>query len=260
MMVIKNENTKLPSFAGLNIAPAPLYYDGNSLIIKDEDWKCHSYNSIFGLNEGSYYFNFLELGKFFDSRGSDFVVTSGDINNKMYNGFNVSYLGYNDWKLITQTQLVSITVGYQHVTPRTGSIINGVSNCRYAIVKVQDVPYIIESGIIGLLLAPDDEILAGLSKTLTWNTSNPGDTNNIADAELQEYIDYGCAFFPAGGAYISNKWVYGGTIGIYSSASHYQYGGTSYCWNLSFQNKSVNPRDQLSKNSGYGMVRLVRTA
>ena len=83
---------KCPSFGGLMIAPGPLIYENGAFCISPDTY-VSSYNSIYGKNEGSTYFSFVELGQYFDSRGSSFGATDGNINN---NGSKISFDGYND--------------------------------------------------------------------------------------------------------------------------------------------------------------------
>lgn len=92
---------KIYSFGGLMIAPAPLYYNGSTFVIKDNDWNHSSFGSIRGKSNGSYYFNFIDIGSYFDSRGSSFSHYSGNINN---NGNKVSYGGYDNWRVPTRIE------------------------------------------------------------------------------------------------------------------------------------------------------------
>lgn len=57
LFATKKELINIPTFAGLEICPAPLYYNGTGFEIKDTDWNHDSYNSEYGLQAGSYYFN-----------------------------------------------------------------------------------------------------------------------------------------------------------------------------------------------------------
>ena len=182
------------SFNGLMIAPAPLYYNGTTFVIKDDDWNHDSFNSLYGKVEGSYYFDLVDLGSYFDSRGNSYTDTSGELDN---NGSKVSYGGFDDWRVPTLNDLWSITSG----TSRSGSTINGASGRRYALIQLTGVTHAGNSTPVGLLLAPDGETITGMSRTFTWNTESTSGNTGVTEAQLNEYLDEGCIFIPASGAY-----------------------------------------------------------
>ena len=179
----------LPSFGGLNIAPAPLYYDGTSFVIKDDDWNHDSLtNNIYGKTEGSYYFNFVELGQYFDSEGSSFSTYSGDIDNAN----KISYGDYEDWRLPTLAEWYTFTTGQSPGTSRTGSKVNGNSGAKYAIIELYGVTHAGRTPIKGLLLFPDGKTITG--KILS--NINKSGSNSLVVSELNAYLEQGCVFLP----------------------------------------------------------------
>lgn len=177
--VDESEYKKVATFAGLQIAPAPLYYNGSSFVIKDNDWNHDSYNSVYGMTEGSYYFDW----------------------NECHDVFGVSYGGHSDWRMLTKAEADAIISSL-----RTGSTINGTARCRYAFISVTDVVHAgSESGVRGLLLAPDDMTMTGMSKTFMWNANQPSG-NDVTAAQLNEYLDAGCVFLPKSNYNIEGSW------------------------------------------------------
>jgi hypothetical protein len=242
-----------PRFAGLEIAPAPLYYNGSSFEIKDADWNHESYNVKQGKVAGSYYFMFTELASYFDSRGSSFSATSsGDIDNAN----TITYNGHNDWRLPTSNEWKAMTTG-----SRTGSKVNGATGKKYAIIQLTGVTHAGSSTPIGLLIAPDGLILTGM-RTLTWNSTAV--TTGVTVSELNAYLEVGCAFLPSSGDYgkPSSSWVweFGGKRAYYHSARGTRDNGTSSnttYWMAAFEGY-LEPLSGASKTAYYLPARLVR--
>ena len=178
----------MPTFAGLNIAPGPLYYDGNTYQIAD-NWHPDSYGSTYGKNSGSYYFSIPNLSEYFSSRGSS---TRYDIDNA---GSKVTYKGKNDWRMGTYQEWYNIFYS------RNGSTVNGTSSARYAIIKLASGTISGDSNIYGgLLLFPDDVIISGKSLSgINGTTINSG----VTASELQNYLDQGCRFLKTMGYYVT---------------------------------------------------------
>ena len=244
------------TFGGLMIAPAPLYYNGTTFEIKDDDWNHDSYNSVYGKNAGSYYFNFIELGQYFDADGASFSTSSRSIDNTN----KISYNGYNDWRVPTRPEWLTITTGASPGTSRTGSTVNGTSGVKYAFLQLTGVTHAGNSTPCGLLLFPDDRVISG--KTLKY-TNNNGFTSSVTGSELQNYLDQGCVFLPFSGIN-TDAWYYPGTYGYYWSAT---YSITSDAYHLYMLYSSGsggfnggNPLNTASKTVFYMSVRLVRTA
>ncbi len=236
-------------FAGLNISPAPLYYNGSTYIIKDNDWNHTSQGSVYGKTSGSYFFNFVNVGQFFDSRGSSFSYSSGSINNA---GNKITFGGYNDWRLPTQPEWNTIIWG-----ERIGSTVNGTSGCRFALITLTGVTHAGNSTPNGILILPDGATLTGMSKTFNWNTQSFSGNTGVTVSQLQQYLDAGCVFIPGAGHYNGSSWNEAGTNGSYWSATEYStYYGSSFIFGPSYIN--VNRND--NKTSYYFPVRLVRTA
>ena len=170
------EVPEVATFGEIMISPAPLYYDGTSFVIKDNDWNHESYNSVAGMNAGSYYFQYSEI--------------SG-VN-------NLTYDGYSDWRVPTNSDLYTIMD-----LSREGSIVNGTPNCHWVYIGLSDVTHTIYSAS-GLLIFPDGRVINGTA--LQNIDTNAYSSTTITNNELNTYLSQGCAFFPASGYYYSSGW------------------------------------------------------
>ena len=241
---------EFPSFGGLNIAPAPLYYDGVTFVIKDDDWNHDSYNSVQGKASGSYYFRFDQLGMFFDSEGASFSTSSGNIDNE---GSKVSYGGHDDWRMPTQAEWYTLTTGESPGTSRSGSTVNGNAGSNYAIIQLDDVTYAETSTPVGLLLFPDGKTISGKALSGINNTTC---TTGVTNAELQSYLNQGCAFLPASGHFQQGFWTNGGLLGYYWSTTQYSQ-NQGYTLIFNSENMMVY---YYNKTVYFFSVRLVRDA
>ncbi len=166
-------------FAGMMMTPGPLYFGSNGYEIK-EGWNYNSYNSIYGKAVGSTYFNFIELGRLFES--SVFSTSDGDIEKVLD--------PLDGWRVPTHAEWASI-LG----TTRSGSTVNGSSNKHYAMIQLADVS--------GWLIFPDGETITGAALSNLDNiTSNTG----ITEIELNNYLIQGCIFLPGSGYYEGQAW------------------------------------------------------
>ena len=246
------EDTSLPSFGGLNVAPSNLYYNGSAFVIKDADWNHDSFNAVYGLSEGSYYFNFIQLGKYFDADGESFSTLSGSIDNT----HTVSYAGYDDWHVPTSAEWGRIVTSDSAVRP--GASVNGTPNMHYALVVLSGVSYAGAASPAGLLLFPDESQITG--KVLTGMDNNTC-TNGVTADELAEYLSQGCAFIPAGGLYFGEGWRFAGASAYYWTATEHE-GTTGHADSFVFAstNVVVPPSDYKDNKTGDHLsVRLVRT-
>jgi len=236
-------------FGNLMVTKAPLYYDGTTFIIKDNDWNHDSYNSIYGKNAGSYYFNYVQVGQYFDSRGSSFNVSGGSIDN---NGNKITYRGYNDWQMPTRDNWRTL-LG----TGRSGSTINGTQNCKYAYISLTGITHATNQTPNALLLAPDNLILTGISKTFTWNNSsfNLSSNSGVTESQLNEYLGHGCVLIPCSGHRTTYSWNEGGTNGSYWSATEYSSSAGASCI---FGPNYLNTNRNDSKERYHFPIRLVR--
>lgn len=241
----------LPSFGGLNIAPANLYYDGSNFIIKDADWNHESFGSCYGKTEGSYYFSFVELGKYFDGDGASFNTSSGNIDNS----HTVSYGGYDDWRIPTSDEWATILTTDSAVRP--GASVNGSDNIHYALVRLTGVTHAGSDTPVGLLIFPDGESVSG--KALSGMDNNTC-TSGVTAAELAEYLSQGCAFLPTSSLHNVEGWHYGGESAFYWTATAYN----SYdCYVLLFYETKVSVPPVYhngDKEDHYQTARLVRSA
>lgn len=218
------------TFAGLQIAPAPLYHNGTSFIIKDDDWNHDSYKSIYGAVEGSYYFNWDECHAVSD----------------------ILYGGYNDWRMPSQAEWAAVTTD-----SRTGSTINGTAGCRYTLIQLTGVTHAGNNSPIGLLLAPDGETMTSMSKVFTWNVNDTSGNTGITAAQLDEYLDAGCVFLPSSGYFYGGSWNSAGADGRNWSSTERSSTNSYY---LRFYSSNVRPSNNCNKASYYFPCRLVREA
>ena len=193
------------SFAGLKIAPGPLYYNGTSYEIKDS-WN-YAQNIAYG-NSGDCkaYFSYVELGELFEKSG--FAFSDGSIDNLLD--------PFDGWRLPTKEEWESL-IGLT----RDGSTVNGEAGKHYAGVGF-NVTFTYDSGPkegqqgnashSGLLLFPDgktitgkelvntDFELQGIDSSIAWATT-------MTLAELCEYLEQDCAFLPFWGGYYDNEYM-----------------------------------------------------
>ena len=229
------------SFAGLEISPGPLYYNGTNYEIKDH-WNYDSYGEVYGKNAGSYYFNFPEMGELFNKSG--FSEEDGDIENLLN--------PLNGWRLPTQGDFDLLTTNNNNT--RTGSTVNGTSGARYALIQLTGVSHAGSSTPNGLLLFPDDETISG--KTLS-GINNYTQTTGVTEEELNEYLNQGCVFLPASGILnLRTDWFDGGFATIYMSSTKddNQYGLCLY-----LHNNGINSMFYINTWIYYCLVRCVRS-
>lgn len=246
---------KLPvhTFGGLMIAPAPLYYNGSTFVIKDDDWNHESWQSVSGKTSGSYYFDFKDIGPFFSSTGSWTSSANSNIDNL---GNKVSYGKYNDWRVPTPAEWQTI-IG----TSRAGSTVNGNTSKHYSFIRLTGVTHAGNSSPYGVLLFPDNETITGVTLNGFDNTTI---TSNITNNQLNDYLNQGCAFLPASG------WRYR------SSGSWERGGQNTYYWSTAKNSTTTAQALRIATSGGasltfstsvncgtngyYVPVRLVRTA
>ncbi|MBQ3415510.1 MAG: hypothetical protein IJH39_09255 [Clostridia bacterium] len=232
---LKYHHKKVYKFAGLKIAPGPLYYNGSSYEIKDS-WNYDSYDSVYGKNSGSYYFNFLEMGELFEKSG--FSTSDGSIENTLN--------PLNNWRLPTQTEWDSI-VG----TTRTGSTVNG-NTAHCALIQLTGVTHAGSSIPNGLLIFPDGETIIGKSLN---GIDNITQTTGVTLVELNVYLNQGCIFLPASGYYDNGDWYDGGSGALYWSSTEIN---TNDAYDLYFDDGYISTDDFCNESGDYFTVRLVQ--
>ena len=212
---------KLPTFAGLNIAPGNLYYSGGDYHIA-EDWNHDSYSTNkTGVTEGSYYFGYSEVGA----------------SSRVVSGF-----GYSDWRFPTKSELQAIAG-----TSRIGSTVNGVSGRCFALVQLTGITHAGSSTPIGMIVFPDGATITGKSLSYTNNNSM---TTGFTESDLNVYLSQGCAFLPGSGIKdMKGRWYLNRGYYISSNAKGYLLFFSGY---LQFPNDG--------ENSDKMTARLVRTA
>ena len=236
-MNITMETEEQVTFAGLQIVPGPLYYNGTSYEIKDS-WNYDSFYSVYGKVSGSYYFNFIELGQLFEK--ADFSTSDGNIENLLD--------PLDGWRLPTQTELAAI-VG----TSRAGSTVNGSAGKHYALIKLTGVTHAGSSTPNGLLIFPDGKSITG--KTLS-GMDNTTQTAGVTESELNAFLAQGCVFLPASGYYADDDdWLGGGISGSYQSSTERI---TDVAYYLFLNGNNLNAGFSGNKVYDYYSVRLVK--
>ena len=225
-------------FAGMEITPGPLCYGSNGYEIK-EGWNHDSYNSVYGMNVGSTYFNFIELGQLFES--SVFSTSDGDIEKVLD--------PLDGWRVPTNAEWASI-LG----TTRSGSTVNGSSNKHYAMIQLEGVAHANSSMPSGLLIFPDGETITGVALS---NMDNATSNTGIAASELDGYLGQGCLFLPGSGHYDGSQQTWGDEHHYWSSTEN----NSSTGYDLHFApSNTISPVDGKDKESYYFPVYLVKDA
>lgn len=225
-------------FAGLRIAPGPLYYNGTSYEIKD-NWNYDSYNSKYGKVSGSTYFSFLEMGQLFDTDGESFTEESGNID-------NANTLA--GWRMPTAAEWLKILTTDSAV--RTGSTVNGNSNKHWAFLQLTGVTHASLSTPTGLLIFPDDgDFPSSAYLTLPGVDNASSIKTGVTLDQLNAFLEAGCVFLPRSGRFW-NFWTDGGYQVYYWSANESYYG------------RALNINESISlvnmEKTDYLPVRLVR--
>ena len=178
-------------FAGLEIAPGPLFYNGTSYSIKN-NWNVNSYGDAYGKTVGSTYFSFNDMGQLFE--GDSF--SSGDsITNTQH--------PLGDWRLPTEIECNKL------IGNRSGSTVNGTENAHYVVIQLTDVTHAGSNNPIGMILFPDGAVINGAEFE---EFDVPDVWTTLSLSELNEYLNQGCAFIPCDGGRFSN-WSGGGYFG-----------------------------------------------
>ena len=225
-------------FAGMEIIPGPLYYGSNGYEIK-EGWNHDSYNSVYGKNVGSTYFNFIELGQLFES--SVFSTSDGDIEKVLD--------PLDGWRVPTNAEWASI-LG----TTRSGSTVNGSSNKHYAMIQLEGVTHANSSTPSGLLIFPDGETITGVALS---NMDNATSNTGIAESELNEYLEQGCIFLPGSGHYDGSQQTWGNAHHYWSSTES----NSSTGYDLYFDpSNTISSDNNKNKETCYFPVYLVKDA
>lgn len=178
-------------FGGFQITSGPLCYNNSTYEWKNV-WSDTSWETEWGTYDGSTYLSFVEIGKYFDSDGSSFTETSGDIDNSN---------NINGYRIPTIDELRTI-LG----TTRNGAKVNGVSGCHYAGITLTTT-YFNNNEPFGLLLFPDDVSITGIALN---NIDTLNVQSGVTIEELNNYINQGCVFIPGAGVNTNGSWYSGG--------------------------------------------------
>lgn len=193
------------TFAGFELSPGPLYYNGTSYEMKD-DWTVNSYYSVHGENAGSTYFSFEQMGNLFEKAG--FAHSDGDIDNVLR--------PFGDWRIPTEDEWQAI-IGYDGDNVyRRGARVNGVAGVHYAILRLAGIRHANDNSPFGLLLFPDGEVITGRALS---GYDSATKTADVTVAELDEYLAQGCVFLPYSGLNGTLLWTGGGSSGYYWTAT-----------------------------------------
>ena len=241
----------LKSFGGLYFTPGPLVYNGADFQVQPYWDSVNSYGSKYGLTSGSTYFTFIEIGQRFDSRGSSFSNSSGNINN----GNPLSWQGKN-WRVPSIDEFLMLVGTGGFYGSRNGSTVNGNANKHYSKITT-NITYASGTNIGGFIFFPDNQTITG--RTLSNFDSTTNAATGVTEAELDNYINQGCVFLPLSGEYHYSKgWQYRNTAGYdWSSTSSEE--GISYAYPFSYSNY-VSYAYEIGKNSYSFMVTLCTDA
>lgn len=157
-------------FAGLQVAPGPLYYNGTSYEIKDS-WNYDSYNSVYGKAAGSTLFSIQDMGELFEK--ADFSPSDGDIDNLLN--------PLNGWRLPTKTEIENMFIS---TSARNGSTVNGIAGAHWTTVSYNNKQ--------SILFFPDNKTITGA--TLESVDSDEYE-NYLSENEINEYLAQGCVVF-----------------------------------------------------------------
>ena len=218
----------------------PLYYTGASYVVNNS-WDLTSYNSTYGVNAGSTYFSFIQMGQLFKS--ASFSNSSGNITNTLD--------PLDGWRLPTQDEWTTI-LG----TSRAGSTIDGGSTKRhYAYIRLTGVTYCGDSTPEGLLLFPDNKAITGVSLSYLDNTTvNTG----VTVSKLNSLIEQGCVFLPMGGYSNDGTWSRGGERGYFWSTIQNNSSTAKYAYIVTGTAPGIGS-SSWNKSSYHSLVYLVRT-
>ena len=204
-----NYKYKNYTFAGLKISSGPVYYDGSNFKISDS-WKDNdSYNKIYGLEKGSFYFNWVQCND----------------------------IDIDGWRLPTKQEFDDIIKHKRH-----GCKVNNIENARYALIQLTGVNYSDSNNPNGVLLFPDDSVIHG--KKLD-DINKVTQNNSLTESELNEYLNQGCVFLPASGFNFDGVWRDGGIKVLNWSSS--TYGMHAYSFHCEENNYMFMGRNDLTK-------------
>ena len=240
--------SKYGNFGGYNFTN-PLVYENGDFRVQRTWNEVNSYGSKKGAIKGSTYFNFIEIGQRFDSRGSSFSKSSGNINNANPMLFD----GYNDWHVPTQNALKTLIGAGSYGIARNGSTVNGNAKKHYSRIKT-NITYAGQSNMGGYLFFPDDEVITG--KALSAFDSTTQAASGVTGDELNEYLNQGCLFLPFSGYCYNDDWSSIDSYGCYWSATQRD---SSWAYSLRFTVSSLNLGNDNGKSHLYFPVVLVRT-
>ena len=189
-------------FGGYMFTPGPLVYENGQFRVQETWNEVNSYGSIYGTNEGSTYFGFINIGQRFDSRGSSFSESSGSINNAN----PLSFDGYDDWTIPTQDVFRTL-IGTKEGYTRNGSTVNGNANKHYTRV-LANISYADNSVTDGYIIFPDDKDITGVTLSFFDSDaySNGAAATGLTSDDIDNYIKQGCIFLPFAGVCSYSQW------------------------------------------------------
>ena len=210
-------------------------------------------------------YTFSEAGQIFDSAPFNYSA-----NESIENNLNP----VDDWRLPTEAEWLTITLGDSPGTSRPGSTVNGHSGVKFAIIVVNDLYTSETSFVSALLLFPDNEIITGHALN---DYSNRDFTNAntfvtfLEYSDVAEYVAQGCAVLPAEGHFDWDQYedLNVGLQGFYLSSTSVNGAAFSYLNFLHFSQYSpelgkviisnlVRVIESGNKLSEMGSIRLVR--
>ena len=236
------------NFGGYMFTPGPLVYEYGQFRVQGSWNEKNSRTSKYGVTEGSTYFNFIQLGQRFDSRGSSFSNSSGNIDNSNPTSFDK----YCDWKIPTRDALRKL-IGTIYGYTRTGATVNGYSKKHYCRIST-NITYAGVSNMGGYLFFPDNQVITG--RTLSYFDSTTLAASNVTSEELNSFIKKGCLFFPLMGSCYLGNWYNEGAAGFVWSNTQ-RYNSNAYC--IQFSDSSIDVDNTYNKPEAYFLTFLCRT-
>ncbi len=234
----------------VEFAKGNLWYGSSAFHFENDQW---GYSSSWDNSHVSHFYWSKNAGTAYNRTYSSSGATASDVlftnatETTASPGFQVSGETAGTWRTLSTGEWIYL------MDTRSGPTINGVENCRYAEVKVNNVK--------GLMLFPDKFAWPSevSSKPTTFNTFSSNWNNvNYSTTDFGKLETAGVIFIPAAGyrtstmtsAKIEGAGEYGGS---WSSSCN----GKDNAYRVSFYDNQIYSQSSIGRENGYA-VRLVR--
>lgn len=193
---LRSIGSKEPSFGGFYVSSGSLIYNSGAYSIAN-NWDAQSYGEAYGLQNGSTYFNFVEMGQLFEK--ANFSEQDGSVENVLN--------PLDGWRLPSKNDFVKIIGTIDGETwLRPGSEVNGVENVHFTFVNLTDYTFTGYPTFFGILLFPDNCLITGTALNGDCDDKSSGNLSELTTVQLNEYIEQGCVFLPAFGYMEHGEW------------------------------------------------------